>query len=469
MKKRILALVLVLMLLITNLSLTAAAEESPDPESNLSGQQENNPLTIDDDGTSGNEPGGDSGSGNGGTGEGGSGDSGSGSGGTGEGGSSDSGSGNGGTGEGGIGDSGSGSGGTGESGSGDSGSGSGGTGEGGSDGSGSDGTGNASCNHVWVYVEIEPTCTEYGAKGYGCGLCGAVKDVVAVDKASHSFDNACDTSCNVCKATREIEHKFSTQWSKNSTKHWHACTVCGAKDGEGNHYPGPAATEEKAQYCLTCGLMMMPQKSHTHTYSKDFTSDETGHWYTCSGCDEKKDFQMHSYDNLCDPDCNDCGYTTQTAHSYAENWNSDEAGHWQVCVLCQEAKPAEAHIPGPEATDLTAQVCTVCGFELAPALQHTHTPADAWESDELSHWKTCACGEVMDKAIHNWDAGTEEDHVVSFVCMDCGAEKTEEIIEEESGFPWWILVIGMVAVMIGAVIALVVVLLGSKKKGKFNK
>ena len=52
MKKRILALVLVLMLLITNLSLTAAAEESPDPESNLSGQQENNPLTIDDDGTS---------------------------------------------------------------------------------------------------------------------------------------------------------------------------------------------------------------------------------------------------------------------------------------------------------------------------------------------------------------------------------------------------------------------------------
>ena len=46
-------------------------------------------------------------------------------------------------------------------------------------------------------------------------------------KADHTYDNACDPECNVCKATRSVSHKYSQSWSTSKTEHWHECTVCG--------------------------------------------------------------------------------------------------------------------------------------------------------------------------------------------------------------------------------------------------
>ena len=84
-----------------------------------------------------------------------------------------------------------------------------------------------------------------------------------VDKAEHTFDNACDTSCNVCGYTRTITHAYASDWSKDATHHWYACTVCGAKDSEATHaFTVEAATTEtlkaaatasaKAQYWKSC-------------------------------------------------------------------------------------------------------------------------------------------------------------------------------------------------------------------------
>ncbi len=84
-----------------------------------------------------------------------------------------------------------------------------------------------------------------------------------VDKAEHTFDNACDAACNVCGATRSITHTYASEWSKDATNHWHACTVCGAKDAEVAHtfdktaahadYLKAAATATaKAQYYKSC-------------------------------------------------------------------------------------------------------------------------------------------------------------------------------------------------------------------------
>ena len=54
------------------------------------------------------------------------------------------------------------------------------------------------------------------------------------------------------------------------------------------------------------------------------------------------------------------GYTH--VHSYTLKWNDE--GHWQEC-LCGDKTDHSAHQPGTEATEDTAQTCTVCGYEIA--------------------------------------------------------------------------------------------------------
>ena len=263
--------------------------------------------------------------------------------------------------------------------------------------------------HVWdVSYTVPATCTEEGATAYGCSACGAI----------------------AVEVLPKLEHKFSTQWTKNASGHWHACSACGEKSDFGNHYPGPAATEEKAQLCLTCGYTLTAKLGHTHKYETQWTSDETGHWYACSGCEEQKDFEHHHYDDACDPDCNICGYLTATAHMYTGTWRSDETGHWDVCTVCQEKSAVEPHIPGPDATQDQAQLCAACGFELAPALEpetHMHQGEGLWQTSDAYHWKTCACGEKTDEAAHVWDEGeVREDSSILYTCEDCGFTRTED-------------------------------------------
>lgn len=263
--------------------------------------------------------------------------------------------------------------------------------------------------HVWdVSYTVPATCTAEGATAYGCSACGAIS-VEVLPKA---------------------DHKFSTQWSRNASGHWHACSVCGEKGDPGNHYPGPAATEEKAQICLTCGYTLTAKLGHSHKYETQWTSDETGHWYACSGCEDQKEFAAHSYDDGCDPDCNICGYQTSAAHLYSGTWFSSAEGHWDVCTICQEESLIEPHIPGPDATETEAQVCVACNFELAPALEpteHIHMGEGDWLTDVENHWKLCTCGEKAEVQAHTWDEGTEQkDATVLYTCTDCGETRTEE-------------------------------------------
>ena len=302
--------------------------------------------------------------------------------------------------------------------------------------------------HVWdVSATVPPTCTEEGATAYGCSACGAI--------------------------TYEIlpaaGHKFSTQWTKNAAGHWHACSVCGEQGDFGKHYPGPAATEEKAQICLTCGYTLTAKLGHTHKYETTYTSDETGHWYACSGCDEQKDFEEHSFDEGCDSDCNVCGYLSATAHTYSGTWLSDETGHWDVCTICQETSPVEPHIPGADATETEAQTCIACSFELAPALvptEHIHEGEGAWLTDEENHWKICTCGEETEKQPHTWDAGEEqEDTTILYTCEDCGTTRTEGEPKEEGGISPLVWVGAGVAVLLAAAAAIAFLVIPKVSKG----
>lgn len=298
--------------------------------------------------------------------------------------------------------------------------------------------------HVWdVSYTVPATCTVEGATGYGCSACGAVSvEILPV-----------------------AGHKFGTQWTRNASGHWHACSVCDEKGDFGNHYPGPAATEEKAQICLTCGYTLTAKLGHTHKYDTRWTSDETGHWYACSGCDDRKDFKEHSYDGSCDPECNICGFLTSAAHSYSGTWLSDENGHWDVCTICQAKSNPEPHIPGPE-----AQHCIACNFALTPARQHLHESQGSWVTDADKHWKTCACGEKTDVATHIWDDGEkQEDSTTLYTCEDCGFTRTEgEPATSGSNTLVWIGATIVVLLILAAVV-LILLVCTLRRGGKYRK
>ena len=116
------------------------------------------------------------------------------------------------------------------------------------------------------------------------------------DLASHTYDNACDTSCNVCGYTRTITHSYATQWTSDKNGHWHVCTVCGTKDTVTPHAPGPEATEEAPQLCTICSFEIAPKKAHEHNYTGEWHKDANGHWQTCK-CGEKSTPAAHDWDD----------------------------------------------------------------------------------------------------------------------------------------------------------------------------
>ncbi len=292
------------------------------------------------------------------------------------------------------------------------------------------------CDHSWMYVEVDPTCTEYGGKGYVCIYCEALRDLEAINMVPHTYEDSCDSDCNVCGSVRLVTHKYSSAWSKNSTQHWHACSVCGAKSDTGSHYPGPAATEEKAQYCLTCGLMMMPKKDHSHQYSTTYTFNETEHWYACKGCEVRKASEPHSYDNPCDSSCNICGHTSVKKHDYG-TWTSDRNGHWKICSLCGATTEPEPHVADTKLTE--TKLCGICSHMLSVESVHAHAWSDSWSCDESTHWKQCECGEKTETEPHIWDEGRENgDAVMQYACTACGAGKSETIPQEPASAFWWI-------------------------------
>ena len=243
-------------------------------------------------------------------------------------------------------------------------------------------------NHTWNSgaVTKKATCKEEGVKTYTCTACNATKTEVIAKLTTHTYDHACDTDCNVCGVTRTTTHNYKNSWSKDKTNHWYECSVCKDKKDVAAHTPGAEATETKAQTCTTCGYVIKAALGHKHNYAASWTTDEAGHWYACSGCAEKGSYAAHDFENACDKDCSVCGFTRETEHKFAETWTTDANNHWHVCSGCGLKQDEAAHEPGAEATATTAQTCTICGYEIAPALgePETETPADATETPTIN-------------------------------------------------------------------------------------
>ncbi len=268
-------------------------------------------------------------------------------------------------------------------------------------------------SHSWNSgaVTKQPTCKAAGVKTYTCTICGGTK-TEGIDKlTSHTYDNACDTECNICGNKRTVSHQYSTQWIMTEANHWRECTVCGEKKDWSAHTPGAAATETTAQTCTQCGYVIRAALGHTHRYSNSWSKDSSYHWHACA-CGDRQNVSAHVYTNACDTDCNTCGYVRTVTHSYSQTWTKDASGHWNACTVCGAKANETVHVPGVEATETTAQTCVVCGYELTPALGHTHAFGQNWITDAENHWKICNCGEKTEFAAHSWEDGS---------CSVCGA------------------------------------------------
>ncbi|MCI6971576.1 MAG: InlB B-repeat-containing protein, partial [Eubacterium sp.] len=137
-----------------------------------------------------------------------------------------------------------------------------------------------------------------------------------------------------------------------------------------------------------------------HNYGTEWYKNSEKHWHECAVCHTKKDEAPHVYDNDCDTTCNVCGAVREITHNYAEVWSNDENNHWHECTVCHTRKDEAAHVPGPEATEETAQVCTVCGYVLKAPLGHTHKPKlvekvepTCTENGNIAYYR-CHCGKL---------------------------------------------------------------------------
>lgn len=320
-----------------------------------------------------------------------------------------------------------------------------------------------------VTVVKTATCAEEGQTTKTCSTCGYTSAPEKTAKlTTHTYDNACDDTCNVCGNKREAGHKPGKTWSSSGIGHWHECSVCKEKLDEGKHVPGPAATEDRPQVCLTCDYVMTPKKNHVHEYDKQWSKDKTGHWHTCTGCDEQKNFAAHDYDDVCDDQCNICGYKNEDAHDFTDSWHTTEKNHQPICRVCGKKGQSEAHIPGIAATEENDQLCTVCGYVLESASEHDHVFGDQWLNNGQSHWQECECGQQTIPEVHDWDEGKKEKGgKLRFTCRECGLERTE--IPEKSGFPWWILFTVLGLLLAGGAGVFVFYWKMPKQTGRFSR
>ena len=66
----------------------------------------------------------------------------------------------------------------------------------------------------------------------------------------------------------------------------------------------------------------------------------------------------HTYDSVCDAECNECNGERVAPHSFVVEWSMDDDHHWHACALCDAKADHAEHIYD----GVTDQICNVCDF-----------------------------------------------------------------------------------------------------------
>lgn len=171
-------------------------------------------------------------------------------------------------------------------------------------------------------------------------------------------------------------HVWSTEWTTNSTHHWHNCTAEGCtvtvdseKSGYGAHtfndwtVVKPATETEKGSEkhgCSTCGYeesREIPVLTHTHSLTKveakaaTCTEEGNKEYWHCSGCDKYFTDEAGTNETTLE-----ALTISAKGHTYKYTDNGDGSTHKVTCEKCDLQGYSENHIFDAD------NKCTKCGY-----------------------------------------------------------------------------------------------------------
>lgn len=270
-------------------------------------------------------------------------------------------------------------------------------------------------NPIGVTTEKTPNTSNY------VRIASGSKNYAAPEKFSYENDSTPVSAISKYGSTANLvvcKHNLNSTWSSDSSSHWHACSICKGKGDIAAHtYDQKVQTnayEKSSATCLSgttyymscvCGakgadtfeIGDKDPDNHSGILNNDWKSNDTNHWKEYSCCRAHAEEAAHSGGTATCQNkavCSTCNkpYGDLGSHVPASTWSKDASGHWHACQTpnCNEKLAFTAHTPGPAATEDAPQLCTVCSYELAPALEHTHVWG-AWISNgDGTHTRTCA-------------------------------------------------------------------------------
>ena len=270
-------------------------------------------------------------------------------------------------------------------------------------------------NPIGVTTEKTPDASNY------VRIASGSKNDAAPEKFSYENDSTPVSATSQNNSTADLvvcQHNLNSTWSSDSFSHWHDCSICKGKGDIAAHtYDQQVKTkayEKSSATCLSgttyymscvCGakgadtfeIGDKDPDNHSGILNNDWKSNDTNHWKEYSCCRAHAEEAAHSGGTATCQNkavCSTCNkpYGDLGSHVPAITWSKDASGHWHACQTpnCNEQLAFAAHTPGPAATEDAPQLCTVCRYELAPALEHTHDWS-AWISNgDGTHTRTCA-------------------------------------------------------------------------------
>lgn len=213
-------------------------------------------------------------------------------------------------------------------------------------------------NPIGVTTEKTPDASNY------VRIASGSKNDAAPEKFSYENDNTPVSAISQNNSTADLvvcKHNLDLTWSSDSFTHWHECSICKGKGDIAAHtYDQETVNEQYKASSATC-------LSGTTYYMSCVCGAKGADTFVVGD----KDTANHS--GTLDPD-----------------WKSDGSKHWKEYACCGAHAEEAAHTPGPAATENAPQLCTVCSYELATALAHTHDWG-AWISNgDGTHTRTCS-------------------------------------------------------------------------------
>lgn len=221
----------------------------------------------------------------------------------------------------------------------------------------------------------------------------------------------------------EHKHTYAKEWSFDETSHWYQADC-------GHNLQANLADHEDADKNGTCDVCTWSASCDHGFDSAVWQSDENSHWHpaTCGVHTGAKSEEAAHKDEDNDGACDVCAYTGGHTHSFSQEWSYSDTEHWYAAT-CGHDVTDQRSLHSDENLD---GVCDVCGWFDA---SHTHTYDNSWQTNAIYHWHSASCehtGAKADQGQHLDENGDDrcdvcamrmcphEDYNDDGTCDSCG-------------------------------------------------